>query len=286
MAELFIGMTTWDDALFVERTLRALRETLAGIDVEIAVWDNGSRDGTLELLRRAGVRTVSRRCSQGDALNFLLGMSTAPYTLLMHSDVIMLERGWFPRLRAAMTRTGAALISPEDIGLGPMMRGYRGMPESSFMLFDTAQVRRCMAPNVRKFVKNALRGRSPLLRYFDFYVLHVTHRMPEILAARGMSWLPIPPLMPTRLPVPWFTSPRPGAPDSEEAHYTYGYGNFYAFEGGVTHYHNWYARIVAPTADAIPGDPDLDRQAFCAAYTQRFFADYDAGTLEIPPVPG
>ncbi len=34
---------------------------------------------------------------------------------------------------------GVSLSFAEDIGLGPMTRGYFGMPESSFMLFDTAK---------------------------------------------------------------------------------------------------------------------------------------------------
>jgi hypothetical protein len=279
MAELFIGITTWDDELWVARTLRALRETLNGVDVEIAAWDNGSRDGTVAALRREGVRTVSRRCSQGDALNFLLGMSTAPHTLLMHSDVILLERGWFTRLRAALSQAGAALISPEDTGLGPLLRGYREKPESSFMLFDTARVRQCMHPHWKKFFKNALRGRSVMLRYFDFYVEHVTHRMPETLAAHGQSWLKMTPLASPRRAEPWC----PQAGDSWRAatYHTYGFGNFYTYDGIVTHYHNWYARNVATVA-IHPDDPDADRPAFCAAYTRQFFADYDAGTLRIP----
>ncbi len=288
MAELFIGITTWNDAEFVKRSVPALQRSLAGTDFEIAAWDNASIDNTVETLQACGVsRVTRRRCAQGDALNGLLAMSTAPYTLLMHSDVFMLAADWFPRLTARMRETGAALVSPEDTGQGNMRRAaFVGMPESSFMLFDTAQVRRCLewAPVPLQLAKNLVRYRYIYaLHRFNFDVNHITHRMPAIFARHGLNWLPMRPLASTRLETPWF--PTVGDEVTEAmGHFDYGDGNFYQFDGVVTHYHNWLARYLGPNARPLDRIPNTFH-AYGEGYTRRFITDFDHGTVRIPPIP-
>jgi len=282
MPELFIGMTTWNDADLVRRSIPALRASLPETDFEFVVWDNASTDDTPKVLDALSVRYFSRRCSQGDALNFLLEMSTAPYTLLMHSDVFLLTPAWFPVVRAALHREQAALVSPEDTGLGPVGRGFHGMPESSFLCFDTARARACRRPNPTKYLKNSLRGRGARQwRYFDFYGPHVTHHIPEVLAAHGASWQMMTPLLSKRLPKPWYFHPITGQPWGENAYYEYGFGNFYAFNGLITHFHNWYAREIHQDG-ANPGDPDSIRREYCMHYCRRFLADLDAGAVHLP----
>jgi hypothetical protein len=279
MPELFIGLTTWNDAAFVRRSLPALQRTLAGVDAHIAAWDNASEDDTPAVLRELGVEPRVRRCAQADALDGLLAMSDAPYTLLLHSDVFILAPAWFSLLRDAMRDTGAALISPEDIGLGNFRRrAFRGFPESSFMFCDTAKIRACrrLRP-VIAMVKNAVRFRYLSgLRGVGFDASHITHGLPDRLAACGLTWDPMTPLTSPRLDAPWSDDPA----YAEESRFTYGDGNFYTYHGVITHYHNWYARYVNPHAAA--GDMDDAQQAYSRAYTARFFADFDAGTLHLP----
>ena len=273
MPDVFIGMTTWNDAAFVARTLPALQRTLDGVAARIVAWDNGSVDDTLDVLRKLGVETRVRRCAQADALDGLLALSDAPYTLLLHSDVFVLAPGWFALLRDALHATGAALISPEDIGLGNYRRhAFRAMPESSFMFCDTAKIRACrqLRP-LPALLKNALRFRYLSgLRGIGFDAPHITH---------GLTWEMMRPLPSPRLPEPWSTDPA----FAEESRFTYGDGNFYAYHGVITHYHNWYARYVTPQAD-LAGAMDDAQQAYSRAYTTRFFADFDAGTIHLPEV--
>ncbi|HEY3376488.1 MAG TPA: glycosyltransferase [Armatimonadota bacterium] len=287
MTDVCIGLTTWNDAEFIKRSIPALQRSLAGIDYDIIAWDNASIDHTIDVLRACGVsRIIRKRCAQGDALNGLLAASTAPYTLLMHSDVFLLAPNWFPHLRAALQRSGSVLISPEDTGQGNMRRAaFAGMPESSFMLFDTAKARQCLEwlPVPLQLVKNLIRYRyiySP--HRFNFDVNHITHAMPGVFARRGLQWLPMRPLPSTRLDTPWFTREGEGV-DTEMGRYDYGDGNFYIFEGMVTHYHNWLARYLGPNARPLDKIPTTFH-AYGEGYTQRFINDFDAGTVRLPPL--
>jgi len=291
MSELFIGITAWNDAEFLRRGLPALRRTLEGVDYELVVCDNGSEDDSQQVAAAHGARWIQRRCRQGDALNLLLAMSTAPYTLLLHSDVLLLDARWFPLLRETMARTGVALISPEDIGLGNMRRSaFRDKPESSFMFFDTAKALDCRAFRFSfEWITNIylpFRCVHPLQR-LNLYANHVTHQLPAILQEKGYQWLKMRPLPSRPMDTPW---PYPGCEllsHRDTNHFDYGYGNFYLFEGVLTHYHNWYARILGPSI----GDTHetnaairLAMKACCEEATRRFFRDYDAGQLHLPDV--
>jgi len=75
---------------------------------------------------------------------------------------------------------------------------------------------------------------------------------------------------------------------SEElGHLRYGLGNFYGVDGEITHYHNWYDRVIT-ASNGPKGAPPPRRPrrefppAFINAYSQRFLADYQAGTVELP----
>jgi len=208
MSELFVGITTWDDAPFVRRAVAALRRTAPDIDMRIVAWDNGSQRETLAALEDSGVPYYSQQYPQGDALNALLELSDAPYTLLMHSDVFMLHERWFPMLRACMDARELVLISPEDIGLGNMNRRAlgTGMPERSFMLFDTAKIKTCRTVRWGRFLEYLVRGKKiNSFRRLDFYSNHITHRLPALLSAHGFTWQMLQPLSSPREASPWFT---------------------------------------------------------------------------------
>jgi hypothetical protein len=73
----------------------------------------------------------------------------------------------------------------------------------------------------------------------------------------------------------------------ELGHLRYGLGNFYGVDGQITHYHNWYDRVITtktgPTGTTPPQRPRREfPPAFINAYSQRFLADYQAGTVELP----
>lgn len=280
--ELFIGVTSWNSELFLPVCLKAIRDTTHSVDVRLAVLDNVSNDDSTKIAREYGAEVVVEKTLQADALNRLLSLSNARYTLLMHADVVLLDSRWF-ELCKARVKGDTVLVSPEDIGCGPYSRPFGvGKPESSFMFFDTARFRQTAFTQWRRW------HRLPYpKRVVDFYGEHVTHRLPQRLQARGYHWQPMlvhhsdiveqPIYQPSFNPDVW---------TDELGHLRYGLGNFYSLDGVVTHYHNWYERaeMNVPTDSTRTtgaygtGFP----MAYLKAYTEAFLNDHRRGSLVLP----
>lgn len=281
--KLFVGLTTWDSALFLEASLEGIRRTTADLEVEVFALDNGSEDATLEILRRFSVPYQVRRISQPDALNELLRRSRADFTLLMHPDTVLLDENWFDICRAKFEDPRIALVSPEDIGCGPMTRpGGRGMPESSFLLFHTARIRRAQH---WRFVRHYHIPKWPQ-RVLDLYPRSVTHNLPSRLKRAGLSWVTMRVLTSRRLAEPIYRPPfEPKCWSAELEHLDYGLGNFYALDGTITHYHNWFDRFQ----ENVPLDSTLETEdgipnAYLRIGSERFLRDFRQNTIHLPSV--
>ena len=254
--DLFVGITSWNSTLFLPHCLDSLRRTCAGIRTHICVLDNASGDASPSIAREAGAEVIVRRCSQPEALQALVRRSDAAFTLLLHADVILLDPGWF-QLCTSRLQGDTVLVSPEDIGCGPLTRPFGvGMPESSFLLFRTDGLRRSRRLIWRR------RHRLPWpSREFDFSGPHVTHHIPRRLRERGFDWQPMQVHVSNAAAAPLF---QPDADvtlwTDELAYLRYGLGNFYGLEGRITHYHNWYDRIVSQADPARPRRPSSSRR--------------------------
>lgn len=278
MSELFVGITTWNDEIFLPHCLKALSDTLRDVDYHICIADNDSKDNTLTIARQY-TSDIRVKCeTQPNALNYLVSRSTAKHTLLMHSDVIMLHPLWYKCCRNFLDK-GHVLVSPEDIGLGNYQRTYGvGMPESSFMLFDTAWLKKARRFKPKRVLRRIL-GRRKYIYGFDFYGAHVTHNIPDVINKSGCDWAMMK-VHPSKLHCnavhvesdsDWLKDP---------AFRTYGYGNFYSLDGIVTHYHNWFARWesqfgVGQSKWGIPAQ-------MIKSYSLRFLKDYTNGCVEYP----
>lgn len=280
--DLFVGVTTWNSGLFLEQCLRSVLKTTDGLRVKIGVVDNESADRSVEIARDMGAHVCVWHSSQAIALNRLLSMSDARHTLLMHSDVVLLSPEWYPTC-AGRLAGDVALVSPEDIGCGPMTRPYgAGKPESCFMLFDTEKARRA-----RTWTWVRRRGiPCPSLR-FDFDDYYVTHDLPATLGRRGYTWCPMMVHASPRGPAPFYVPPfTPEYWSDELSFLRYGMGNFYSLDGRITHYHNWFDRVpkdvpidsVETTDGAGKGLP----LAFLSLGTRRFIEDLESGRLVLP----
>jgi glycosyltransferase involved in cell wall biosynthesis len=279
---LFVGVTTWNSELFLEHCLWAIRRTTEGIPMQLGVVDNMSTDRSEQIAREFGAQVHLERCSQSIALNRLLEMSRAQHTLLIHSDVVLLSSRWYPTC-ARHLGGNVALVSPEDIGCGPMTRPYgAGMPESCFMLFDTAKVRDCRTIGWRR-----RKGIPWPTLQLDLEHYYVTHDLPQTLGRRGYTWQPMKVLSSPREAAPTYIPPFTPEYWSEQLSYLrYGMGNFYSLDGVVTHYHNWY--------DRVPKDLPLDSRettessglglpsAFLSLGTRRFLDDLQSGHVVLP----
>lgn len=282
-SQLNVGITTWNSEFFLPHCLASLRHTVPG--AELTVLDNNSSDRTVAIARDFGAAIMSKSCSQGDALDVLARSAARKYTLLIHSDVVLLSPDWWTTVHRHL-ETGMSLVSPEDIGCGPYTRPWgKGMPESSFLCFRTdafpkLQVRRWR----RRF------GIRYFRRQVDFFGEHVTYNLPSRLQQAGLRWRAMA-VHPSRsLPTALFT------PEWRTEHWRdelgkleYGLGNFYSLDGVVTHYHNWYDRRIDMTRSHGPRDTlEINGTgmpaAFLKAYSGKFVEDYTTGHVNLPVI--
>jgi glycosyltransferase involved in cell wall biosynthesis len=276
--ELFIAIPTWNSAMFLGHCLKQIEATCRGISYEVGVLDNGSTDATVSIAREHGCKVAVHEYALPDALNQLTWWSRAPYTLFIHSDTILLDPQWFALCKAKLTGANA-LVSPQDIGCGPYTRPWgKDKPESSFMLFRTADLRRLRNVRwVRRF-----RLRLPQ-RVVNFYSPNVTHFLPGELAMRGLSWSPMK-VHPSRYLGQPVYSPSAGVRcwTEELGHLEYGLGNFYSVDGVITHYHNWYERQLDNEHVKKKPDQSLIPLDYIGQRSRQFLADLVAGNIGLP----
>jgi glycosyltransferase involved in cell wall biosynthesis len=288
--DLFVGITTSNSSRFIGCCLDALRERTRGVRLRAVVLDNYSADDTVAIAERKGAAVVLKACNQPDAMNALLRKSRSPFTLLMHADTVILGDDWFELCAAKAEHH--ALVSPEDIGCGPFSRPFgAGMPESSFLFFNTRMIRKALDWRVVR------RFRLPIpRRALDLYADHVTHRLPARLQRSGLRWFPMSVHVSDRVESPIYQPLVPDIPlnwvwNESLAYYRYGLGNFYSIDGKITHYHNWYERIRADvpddsldttTGNSARGFP----LAYVKAYTNSFLDDLQHHRVRLPqPTP-
>lgn len=279
--DLFIGVTTWNSELFLDQCLEAIQETTRHVKTRIAIVDNLSTDRTQEIAKARGVDVHVEHCSQAIALNRLLDASSAPYTLLMHSDVILLP-DWFDTCTQRLSGD-CALVSPEDIGCGPLTRPYgAGMPESCFIYYDTAKARQ-----MRRIFWRRRRGLPWPVRMLDLEGYHVTHDLPETLRKNGFTWKPMRPhASPQHDGAPYAPPFTPEYWSEELGTLRYAMGNFYSLDGVISHYHNWFDRVPKnvplDSTETTVGQGQGLPLAFLSLGTQRFLDDLAAGELRMP----
>ncbi|MGE0192614.1 MAG: glycosyltransferase family 2 protein [Planctomycetota bacterium] len=281
--DLFVGMTTWQSELMLPTALSALRRHTDGATTRLVVIDNMSTDASCTIARDHGAEVIRMRCGQAEALERLVNLSRGKYTLLLHADVVLLAPDWLETCTAKLA-DGTVLVSPQDIGCGPWTRPYgRGKPESSFMLWDTAAMRR-----LRRWSRTRWhRLPAPTLR-LRFDGAHITHHLPGVLQEAGLSWAPMEVLCSEPLQQPWFDPGNlPCLWSPSMGKLRYGLGNFYRLDGRVTHYHNWFDRIERHGGKSRGGTTTGDGSGvpidYIAAATQRFLEDWRADRVHLPP---
>ncbi|MFN7899531.1 MAG: glycosyltransferase family 2 protein [Synechococcaceae cyanobacterium] len=277
--DLEICIPTWNSHLFLRQCLLQIAKTCTGLRHRVTILDNESTDQTAAIAREMGCRVIVKKCSMPDALNILLKLSRGETTLFMHADTILLNPNWFA-LATKHLNDKCILVSPQDIGCGPYSRpAGKNKPESSFMLFDTSRLRRTRQLRwVRRF-------RLPFFpqRIVNFYSGNVTHYIPDVLLAKGFTWKPMQVHLSNEEPQVLFTDAQvqPGEHwDDSMAKLRYGLGNFYSIDGTMTHYHNWYDRILGSHPECkeksrIPVDYIRER-------TLQFLHDFETNSIVVP----
>ena len=279
--DLFIGITTWNSEKFIGHCLNSIFKTTDGINPRVVVLDNASTDQTVQISEKHGAEIITRKCSQKDALNYLLNLSSAKYTLLIHADVVFLSSRWF-ELCSRKIDEKIILVSPEDIGCGPYTRPYGiNMPESSFMFFETQKIK-----SLRKLYWHRKFKRLLPVKGLDFYITHVTHNIPALLDKHGYKWFKMNVLVSDKLERPvYMPEYTPGEWSEELSYLRYGLGNFYSIDNEITHYHNWYDRISNKVRRDKISKTEFPVE-FIDIYTDNFLKDLLSGSLILPsPIP-
>ena len=125
-ARVAVVVVTYDALPWIENCL----DSLAG--AETVVVDNGSSDGTVELVRERfpDVRLVqAENRGLGAGWNTGVRETTAPYVLLLNADAWMTDGSLDRLVEFADTRPRAAVIGPRLRNLdGTLQRSVRGFP--------------------------------------------------------------------------------------------------------------------------------------------------------------
>lgn len=284
-ADLFVGVLSFNSELFLSHCLNAVINKTRGISTQVVVCDKFSTDGSADIARNLGVKVVQSMSGYCEAFNILFSLSRSPYTLILHSDTILLSDKWFSLCKSKI-KDDVALVSPQDIGCGPYTRSFgMNMPESSFLFFDTEKMRR-----TKRVIKFNRRFGIPIpYRSLDFYCTHVTHNIPSRLKEAGLSWFPMEVHTSNKVPEPIYVPDfKPKIWSDELPYLQYGLGNFYSIDGVITHYHNWYERRIGE--DKLSGTQkttEKDGAGFPLGYikagTDAFLRDYTSGHLSLPP---
>lgn len=114
-----VVIPSWNSAELLARCLDSLADQ--GAELETTVVDNGSRDGTVELLRERGVDHVSLPENVGFAAAVNLGAARtrAPVVLALNADTV-LEPGCVGRLAEALAADdGLGGVQPRILQLEP-----------------------------------------------------------------------------------------------------------------------------------------------------------------------
>jgi GT2 family glycosyltransferase len=167
--KLSVGIVSWESTRELPQCLKAVFEAKAGWEYEVLVIDNGSRDGSAELIRKEfpKVRLLENHGNRGFAKGVNQGMthSRGDYLLLLNPDVVLLP--------GALEAMAGYLDSHPDVGaLAPQMVFPDGTIQASCREFPSYQVLLWeMTGLSRLFPRHRILGRWKM-GYFD----HATER--------------------------------------------------------------------------------------------------------------
>jgi N-acetylglucosaminyl-diphospho-decaprenol L-rhamnosyltransferase len=88
MADVRVGIVSWNTAELLDRCLAALPAALGGLDAEVVVVDNDSADDSADVAARRGVTVIRNETNVGyaRAMNQALSGSDAPVLLALNPD--------------------------------------------------------------------------------------------------------------------------------------------------------------------------------------------------------
>jgi len=112
--DITIGILTWNARALLEQLLDSILATVSGVEYEILVVDNGSADGTVEMLRERYPQVVRVENPENrgvaPARNQLLEKARGRYILSVDVDTTFTQKGAVETLVATMDRIPEAAV--------------------------------------------------------------------------------------------------------------------------------------------------------------------------------
>ena len=137
-----VAVVTWNTAELSAEALRRLLDTDQGCVLRLLVRDNGSTDGTADVLRElvpeAELDAGSENLGFAAGVNTLLARSTAPWVLLLNSDA-------WPEPGAIGALLDAARARPRAAAIAPRLLRPDGSLEHSTFPFPSLRIATLMA---------------------------------------------------------------------------------------------------------------------------------------------
>jgi N-acetylglucosaminyl-diphospho-decaprenol L-rhamnosyltransferase len=147
VADVAVVIVTKDSRDDLGRNLDELRAQ-AGLELELVVVDNGSTDGTLDLLAaRPDVRVIANGENRWLAPAWMQGVraTDAPYVLFLTPDTALPARDAVSRLRAALEADPAAALAGPllfDEAGGDLLNGSYSFPSVAWIVLTSLGVGR------------------------------------------------------------------------------------------------------------------------------------------------
>ncbi len=128
MADVALVIPSWNSAALLPALLDSLERS--GEEVELLVVDNGSGDGTLELLRERGVEHVALPANVGfaAAMNRGVAATSAPYVLGLNADTVVMPGAIGALVAAMKADPGLGGVQPRIL---QMEGGVAGDPDAA-----------------------------------------------------------------------------------------------------------------------------------------------------------
>lgn len=135
--ELDVGIVTWNTAQLTTDAITRLKETTREVRLRILLRDNGSQDGTPDIVARAHPEVIIERGRENlgfaGGMNRLIRRSEAPWFLALNSDA-------WPRTGAVRRLLDAGTCSPSAAAVAPRLERPDGELEHSTHPFPSEMI--------------------------------------------------------------------------------------------------------------------------------------------------
>lgn len=178
---LSIILLNWNTRDLLKGCLESLYRTTKGLSCEVIVADNGSTDGSLDMVRKGfpGVRVIEH----GENLGFTRGYNqvlreiNTPYVLLLNTDTVLLEGAVEGMLNFLKERPDVGIVAPQYLNAdGTKQNSIANFPTLATELLNRSLLRLLLPgwyPGKRQDYTEPLEvesvvGAAPMLRQEAF----------------------------------------------------------------------------------------------------------------------